>query len=162
MTKDKSEALEMLDFVANKFEEEPWTFSYDTGDLKHIRYRRDYTGYDAWYRRVWRAFGPNLWGPRDNLDKIFHKSWWDKIRLGTLVAHVKVNLAKENNLPDGVVQGCGVIAHWSENGIFISLMNPDVSNAVLDFIKDRPEDKHAIRMREAIEAAHARNMEGAR
>lgn len=151
-----SDALETLDWVANKFEEEPWTFSYDTGDLKHIRYRRDYTGYDAWYRRAWRAFGPNLWGPRDNVDKIFYKSWRDKVRLGTLAAHVKVNLAKENNLPEGIVKGCGVIAHWSENGIFISLMNPDVANVILDFIKDRPEDKHAIAIREELEKAYER------
>lgn len=157
MTKDKSEALEMLDFVANKFDTEPWTYTHDTGDLKHIRYKTDYTGYNAWYRRLWRAFGPLLWGPLSKIDKIIFDSWWDKVKPPGSFAHIKVQLEKYRNLPDGVVKGAGVITPWEEDGVFISLMNPDVANAVLDFIKDRPEDKHAIRMKEAIEAAHERN-----
>lgn len=157
MTKDTSEALEMLDFVANKFDTAPWTFSYDTGDLKHIRYRKDYTGYNVWWRRALRAFSMRKWFSWGPIDKAVFGSWWEKAHPMSVLAHIRVNLMKESHLPDGIVLGSGVIAHWQEDGIFISLMNPDVANAVLDFIKDRPEDEHAIRMKEAIEGAHERN-----
>lgn len=157
MTKDKSEALEMLEFVANRFDTSPWTFSHDIGDLKHIRYRHDYTGYNAWWRRALRAFSPREWFSWGHIDKAVFGSWWRKAHPRSVLAHIRVNLMKKSHLPDGIVLGPGVITHWQEDGVFISLMNPDVATAILDFIKDRPEDKHAIRMREAIEAAHERN-----
>lgn len=152
-----SRALKMLDFVANEFEDEPWTFTHDLGDLKHIRYRSDYTGYNAWYRRVWRAFGPSMWGPLSNVDKMFYSSWRDKVNLGALKGRIKAFLGKDKNLPDGIVKGCRVITHWSEYGTFISMMNPDVANIILDFIETEPENPFAQRMKGAIEDAHERN-----
>lgn len=116
-----------------------WVFSPDTGDLKHVRFRSDYTGFNVGWRRVWRTFGPGMWGPRTRLEKQIYRTWWEKA--GHPWIHIKVFLPKDTNLPDGQVNGN--LTFWFEKGQYITLFGPSVGVKVLDFLDAEPDNPHA-------------------
>ena len=59
-------------------------------------------------------------------------------------------LKRDQNLPDGVLDGGNIITFWSETGYYLSLMQPTVGEMLADFLKEEPENPHAIRMTEEI------------
>ncbi len=54
----------------------------------------------------------------------------------------KVRL-RDNNLPDGHLDGGGIIVYWEETGEYLQFVQPSVGSLIADFLEDRPEDAHA-------------------
>lgn len=133
--------LDWVEFVATKFvsSAEGWRYTRDTGDLKHIRYTFDSTRYDHWTKRFARAFNLRSLLGRDSLSKRlgFKPSW------GGAWAHIRVNLRKDNHLPDGVVNGGNILTFWEEDGEYITLMGPTVGVRVVEFLRAQPTNPHA-------------------
>ena len=145
--KDK-QLLDWAEFVATKFSRnlEGWVYSRDTGDLEHIRYRGDHTGYNHWTKRVKRAIGDwnpvTYFAPKDSLGQMF-KDDKPTVRgyFQRAVIWSHVSLRKEKNLPDGQING--IITHWEEHGEYIALFQPRVGVRVIEFIRSEPDHPHA-------------------
>lgn len=143
--------LKWAEFVATKFRKnaEGWTYSRNTGGLKHIRYESDYTGYNHWTKRVRRAFDWKHLTGRDSFTRHFRKPGL-KNRFWEAYWWIVVSLRKDSNLPDGQING--VITHWEEDGEYIALFQPRVGVKVLEFIKANPENEYA---RAILDEMHA-------
>jgi len=121
-----------------------WTYTRDIGGLKHIRFERDYTGYNHWTKRLRRALDWKHLVGRDTLtsqlrgdrkeDSLYQKFLFAK-------AYVKVNLFKDSNLPDGSVGGNYVF--WEEDGEYIEMVGPTIGALVAEFLMEEPENEHA-------------------
>lgn len=143
--------LKWAEFVATKFSKnaEGWTYSRNTGGLKHIRYESDYTGYNHWTKRVRRAFDWKHLTGRDSLTRHFRRPGL-KNRFWEAYGWVVVSLRKDSHLPDGQING--IITHWEEDGEYIALFQPRVGVKVLEFIKANPENEYA---RAILDEMHA-------
>lgn len=132
-------------FVATKFQSnvDGWKYTRDLGDLVHIRFKRDYTGYNHWTKRLRRAFD---WGHLTGTDSISRQIGRRreglKSRLIGAYAWIVVCLRKDKNLPDGRLNGN--ITFWEEDGEYGALFGPTVGVKVLDFIEAEPENPHAL------------------
>jgi len=141
--KDK-ELLDFVEFVATKFQDdrEGWVYSRDLGDLKHIRYESDYTGYNHWTKRIKRAFAPRYLFGRDSISRTLgFGSGGLKQRVKEAVAWAKVSLEKEKNLPDGIING--IPTNWEEHGEYLMAMQPRVGAKVIEFLRAEPGHPHA-------------------
>jgi hypothetical protein len=140
--------LDFTRFVATKFasNDTPWVYSRDKGDLVHIRYKRDYTGYNHWTKRLKRAVTPSKlarrWDRKRSLKEKLIGSW----------CHIVVALQKSSNLPDGIING--IITHWEEDGEYIAMMGPTVGVKVLDFLEAEPDNEHAKAILAAMHEAY--------
>lgn len=141
--KDK-QLLDWAEFVATKFSKnlDGWVYSRDVGDLEHIRYRSDHTGYNHWTKRVRRAFA---WGHLTGHDRLSRKL---RFRESTIRGQVRAargwiifSLRKDKNLPDGQING--IITHWEEDGEYIALFQPRVGVKVIDFLRAEPGNPYA-------------------
>jgi hypothetical protein len=137
MTTD-NELLDWAQFVATKFTSntEGWTYSQDKGDLVHIRYKNDYTGYHHWTKRLGRALTKGIFareksGIFGNYPHTLRERW----------SMAKVYLSKDKNLPDALVNGN--ITFWGEDGEYITLMGPTVGVKVLEFLRAEPDNQYA-------------------
>lgn len=144
---DKKELLDWARFVATKFSvnEAGWVYSRNLGTLKHIRYEGDYTGYNHWTKRVARAFSPKRLLGLDSLSRQFNPKFKNrglKDIYYSALANIVVHLRKDNNLPDGQING--IITQWEEDGEYIMFFGPTVGVKVLDFIEAEPENPHAL------------------
>jgi hypothetical protein len=145
MTTDK-DLLDWFEFVATKFQNsrDGWVYTRDLGDLEHMRYRSDHTGYYHWTRRLRRlfnlkrAFGLDSFSRQIGIKNRSIKDFW-----GHLSAHVVVAMALDNNLPDGRIANASIYTSWEEDGEYITLMGPTVGVKVLEFLKAEPENPHA-------------------
>lgn len=122
------DVLDWLDFVSGKFasSREGWIYKRDTGDLEHIRYKSDSTGYNSFWSRIRRALSPKMH---------FKKTSFTTPGPLWSLAWIRVSMTKDDNLPDGVVNGGNIITHWEEDGEYIMLMGPTVGRIVLDFMR---------------------------
>lgn len=145
MDKKDEAVLDFAEFVATKFSSnrEGWVYSRNRGGLEHIRYRRDYTGYNHWTKRLRRAFDPKHLLGRDS----FAKSLLGKrkrslsSRVIEALVWIKISLQKDRNLPDGQINGN--LTFWEEDGEYIALFQPRVGVKVLEFIRADPENPYA-------------------
>lgn len=124
-----------------------WYYTRDIGDLKHIRYGSDSTGYNHWTKRVRRAFDWKHLTGRDPFSRMFRNKGV-KRRLISAWAWIYVSLRKDNHRPDGVVGGA--ITHWEEDGEYIESMGPTIGVLVAEFLIAEPEHPHAIRIADEI------------
>lgn len=142
--------LKWARFVATKFSsnEAGWKYTRDLGDLVHIRFKRDYTGYNIWYKRFLRglafAWSHNIHATKGSLayqfgERTKGRSVWD--RLTGFVTYFLIQMRKDKNLPDGILNGN--IVFWEEDGEYGALFGPTVGVKVLDFIEAEPENPHA-------------------
>lgn len=128
---------------------EGWTYSRNTGDLEHIRYKHDYTGYEALHRRLKRAFNWKHLTGRDGLSamiKRINKKNGKKpepflYQLYGAWAWILVSLRKDSNLPDGQVGGN--LFHWEEDGEYVQMVGPTIGEKIADFLEQEPENPHA-------------------
>ena len=154
MDKKDDSLLKFAEFVATKFQDsrDGWTYSRDTGDLKHIRYERDYTGYNHWTKRVQRAFDLKHLIGRDSFTRQLLGDRKESLRTRYLHARawITVSLRKDSNLPDGQING--ILTHWEESGEYIALFQPRVGVKVLEFIRANPENPYA---RAILDEMHA-------
>jgi hypothetical protein len=116
-----------------------WVYTRDTGDLEHIRYRHDYTGYHSLRRRLKRAFNLKRLLGRDPLSRAlgFRPSFTSAI------AWIQVSLRKQTNLPDGALHGRSVITMWEEDGEYIEMVGPTIGEKIADFLEQDPENPHS-------------------
>lgn len=137
--------IKYVEFLATKFDSDhkPWVYSRNTGDLVHIRYRSDYTGYNHWTKRFKRAFDWKHLTGTDSLSRMISgdKKYPLKMRFLHAAAWIRVSLRKDRNLPDGQVNG--ILTSWEENGEYITMMCPTVGVEVLNFLKAEPDNEHA-------------------
>lgn len=145
MAKTDKDLIEFAQFVATKFQSNRtgWVYSRNTGDLKHIRYEHDYTGYNHWKKRLRRAFDLKHLLGRDSFTLgLFGKRKESlKFKLMRAVVWIKISLSKDDNLPDGQINGN--LTHWEEDGEYIALFQPRVGVKVLDFLRAEPDNPHA-------------------
>lgn len=143
--------LDYAEFVATKFSKnmDGWKYSRNTGGLKHIRYERDYTGYNHWTKRIRRAFDWKHLTGQDSFSKAFRTRGF-KAQFWSAISWIRVSLRKDSNLPDGQING--IITHWEEDGEYIALFQPRVGVKVLEFIKADPENPYA---RAILDEMHA-------
>ena len=141
--KDK-QLLDWAEFVATKFSKnlDGWVYSRDVGDLEHIRYRSDHTGYNHWTKRVRRAFA---WGHLTGHDRLSRQLGFRESTIRGQVRAARgwiiVSLRKDKNLPDGQING--IITHWEEDGEYIALFQPRVGVKVIDFLRAEPGNPYA-------------------
>lgn len=142
--------LDWLRFVATKFQHnvDGWTYSRDTGDLEHIRYRSDHTGYNAPLKRFAdglkfgfeNAFYARKGSLAARLRGDEHRNLWQRILTFFIYFHTRFRM--EDHLPDGLVNG-SIVTHWEEDGEYIVMMGPTVGVKVLDFLEAEPDNVHA-------------------
>lgn len=141
------EMLDWAEFVASKFQvnHDGWKYNgkvYDTG-LKYIRYESDYTGYDHWTKRLARALDLKRMFGLDRLSKQlgFGSDGWKSRFIYGPIAHIKVSLRKDKNIPDAIVNGN--IFQWDEDAQYVALFQPRVGMKVLEFVQADPDNVHA-------------------
>lgn len=128
---------------------EGWKYTRSTGDLEHIRYRHDHTGYDHWTKRWARGLNIDHLLARDGLSRGMHsylkgEPLWKQVRGRVLsaVAWFRVSVRKDKNLPDGTINGN--LIHWEEDGEYIECVGPTVGVKIADFLEQEPNHPHAI------------------
>ncbi len=143
---DDKQLLSWAEFVATKFQSsrDGWVYSRELKGLKHIRFESDYTGYNHWRKRLKRALDWKHLTGRDSFSKAFRdKKRKTSLRTRFLQARawISVSLRKDNNLPDGQING--IITNWEEDGEYIAIFQPRVGAKVIEFLRAEPHNPHA-------------------
>jgi len=140
---DDKKLLEWVEFVATKFQSsrDGWVYSRKLNGLKHIRYESDYTGYNHWTKRVRRAFDWKHLTGRDSFSRMMGRETTLKQRYLSARAWIEVSLRKDDNLPDGQING--ILTNWEEDGEYLSAFQPRVGVKVIEFLRAEPENPHA-------------------
>lgn len=136
-----------------------WAWTRET-EIVHIRYKGDWTGYDAPWRRVLRAFR-HAFGPRRRWEKDLFPHLKLQHWFWGVVAAFRVYLATETHRPDGDLNGGKVICHWEEDGEYLQLIQPSVGRLLADFLMAEPENEHAqkiIAEMQRIEADYSKRI----
>lgn len=149
MNNEDLKMLDFVEFVTDKFtsNHEPWKYSRDTGTLKHIRYEGDYTGYNHWKKRLTRFFHwitVDYWKPKGLFKQLDEeKSFFKRLIEWPMNIRVwwKVSMRKEDNLPDGQVNG--ILTNWEGDGEYITMFCPYVGREVLKFLRAEPDNPYA-------------------
>lgn len=136
---------------AEHFVQKDWDYSR-LHDIRHIRHEGDYAGFDHPARRLARAaraFTPRrkravweraLLGPDSestSLARFRSKVLWMR-------AEVMTALRTDRNLPDGVLDGGGIITHWEETGEYLQYVQPSVASRIANFLDAEPDHPHAV------------------
>lgn len=124
---------------ATHFAMRDWDYTRET-QIRHIRYRGDWTGYDHPRRRVARLLGRFV--KRDRLDKDLFGM---RVPFGwrhPLIA-ARVALRTERHQPDGVLDEGAIITHWEETGEYLQYVQPSVGALLADWLDADPESDHA-------------------
>ena len=128
---------------AEHFAPRDWDYTRDTGDLEFIRHRRDHTGHNRIDRRVRDALCALLgWHrppPEPFMDLQPHglRARWITF---------KIKLRKDDNMPDGVLDGGCIITHWEETGEYLQYVQPSVGSLLADFMEAEPDHPHALKI----------------
>lgn len=150
MNKDDKDMLDFVEFVATKFQGsvDGWTYTRDTGELEHIRYKSDRTGRDSFFRRMkwglsfaWDYNGFPVHKPQFSFSSNDKRNLWQRAR--GFYAYFLTGFKKENNMPDGVVNNGEIIIYWEEDGEYITMMGPTVGVKVIQFLRANPENDYA-------------------
>jgi hypothetical protein len=140
MTVDAAVTGELLRALATHHNHgDGWVYTRDTGDLEHIRYHRDYTGYHAPLPRLKRAFNPKSLFSRGSFSTSLGLKW----SLMSAAAWIQVSLQKDRNLPDGALNRGLVLTVWEEDGEYIEMVGPTIGEKIADFLEQDPENPHA-------------------
>ena len=118
---------------------EGWTYTRNLRGMKHIRYKRDWEGWDAPGARIKRAFSPRQLLNRDILSRQLGFKW----SLMGMWAHIVVSLRTDRNMPDGALNDGIVITVWEEDGEYIEWVGPTVGQKIADFLEAEPDHPHA-------------------
>jgi hypothetical protein len=122
---------------------EGWVYTRDTGDLEHIRYKSDTTGYDHWTKRLGRALDPrDFFGRKRSSILHEYRGFFDRLYWWGIM--FRVHIKKENHSPDGVLNGGSVITFWEEDGEYIQMVGPTVGVRIAEFLSAEPNNPHAI------------------
>ena len=125
---------------------EGWTYSRDLYGMKHIRYARDWKGWNRLGERVKRAATSLIGRSRGTFAPHGLRERW---------AYAKVALRTENNLPDGALNQGIVITVWEEDGEYIECVGPTIGEKLADFLESEPDHPHAVAIAAEIERVWA-------
>lgn len=134
MSANVHDYADQLRQYATHFAPRDWCYTRKH-DIKHIRVRGDWTGYNHPVRRLKRWV--------DDYFRIKADSWVE--REGRRLAwrhpliHFRTTLGTESNLPDGVLDGGSVITHWEETGEYLQYVQPSVGALLADLMDAHPE-----------------------
>ena len=149
------DAAERLKFLSNIFVHRDWVFTNDTG-IDHIRYTQDITGRNVWWRRISRevveAFKDFF--VQDHIWMMLGTN--TRFNLRHLFRYLILAGALDNNLPDGVLKGGGIITFWAEDGEYIELVPPSVGDLLADFLLEDPDNPHAQKISAELQRIVAR------
>ena len=150
MTK-KSKALDNLEWLANHFEFRDWDYTRKH-NLKEIRYENEYDKYNTLWHRIGRSIFWMFGRTPDFVKQLEGRGHTisERIRMAEYA------LKRDPNLPDGVLDGGSVITFWEETGEYLNLMQPTVGALLVTFLKEDPENPHAIKITKEIERLHRR------
>lgn len=135
MTPDEvREIAEKLHDYATHFAPRDWAYTRDLGDLKSVRYGAT-NPYDHWRARWRRALGcfvgraPSLGGHRIS-------------RWGMARTYLRSHIV----MPDGVLDGGSIIAHWEETGEYLQFVQPTVGALIAAWLLYDADNPHAQRV----------------
>jgi len=160
---DTVRAAQMLRDLACYYVRQDCNYTRDLGDIVHIRRKGDYSGYDHPFARVRRAL-ENFNPSRDStLDRMMFRSEPDQYpylprplakfwALGWRgrVSYAKRVMKTEKHLPDGTLDGGGVIVYSEETGEYLELVQPQVGALIAEFLQADPDHPHARKIAAAI------------
>lgn len=118
---------------ATHFEISDWNYTRNLDGMKHIRYERDTAGSNRIDRR-WRRGIRRLLGPNDELARMLGVTGWKDRWYGFLCA-----IRKGQNVPDGVLDGGGIITYWEEVGEYLQYVQPSVGALLADLMDAHPD-----------------------
>ena len=155
MSEETEKAAYLLDVIGGHFARADWQWTRKD-DIVHIRYKGDWSGYDAPWRRGIRAFR-QAFGRRPSWERQLTsanywadgKRWQVPFRIVQgWVLHVwatfVVQIRTEQHLPDGHIPQAAIICFWEEDGEYLMLVQPSVGLLVADFMKQDPDNPHAV------------------
>lgn len=148
-----TEFAEQLRQYATHFALSDWDYTRDTGDLEHIRYRRDFTKHNRIDRRVFKALN-YLLGYHRRPPEPFMDLAPRGLRMRYIRA--KIVLRKERNMPDGVLDGGSIITHWEETGEYLQYVQPSVGAMLADWMDAEPDNSHALKIAGEMRRINAR------
>ena len=149
------DAAERLKFLSNIFVHRDWVFTNDTG-IDHIRYTQDITGRNVWWRRISREVAEAFkdFFVQDHIWMMLGTN--TRFNLRHLFLYLPLAGALDNNLPDGVLKGGGIITFWAEDGEYIELVPPSVGDLLADFLLEDPDNPHAQKISAELQRIVAR------
>lgn len=131
----KAIAKDFRDY-AEHFVQRDWAYTRDLGPLHSIRYAED----TPW-ERVKDAFG---WLLSRKNHGIYQITGGDNLR--NRLTMFWYSLKPEDNLPDGVLDGGGIITFWEETGEYIQYVQPSVGSLIADFLAEDSSNPFAQRI----------------
>lgn len=126
MSADVKEYADQLRQYATHFVQRDWRYTRDLGDLVSLRYDRRS---DSLSGRVQSAVGWITRKPQD---------WEREFGVGRLSMALHA-LKRDDHLPDGVLDGGGVITHWEETGEYLQYVQPSVGALIADLMDAHPD-----------------------
>lgn len=67
-------------------------------------------------------------------------------------ALARVQLRRPTSLPDGTVGAGRILVLWEEDGEYVQLMQPTVGTLIADWLDDQPDNPHAVRVAQELQA----------
>lgn len=128
---------------AEHFAPHDWDYTRDTGDLEHIRHRRDHSGHYRVDRRIRGALDALL-GFHRKAQRPFADLQPRGLRSRWIV--FKFRLGKDDNMPDGILDGGSIITHWEETGEYLQYVQPTVGSLIADWMEAEPDNPHALKI----------------
>lgn len=120
---------------ATHFEMRDWRYTRHTR-IRHIRLVDDWSGYDHPVRRLGR-FVKRFTG-RDQVERDVFGARFPMAWKHPLVA-ARTTLWPSPNLPDGALDGGGIITHWEETGEYLQYVQPSVGALLADLMDAHPD-----------------------
>lgn len=144
-----SRSAKYLKELADHFEYRDWNYTRQT-HIKSIRYEPDHDPHNKVSYRIKSAFRWAFNPPK--FIRTLEPTWKDRLRSRfTMPIHF---LKRDDNRPDGVLDGGNIITNWEETGEYLNLMQPTVGTLIADFILEDPTNPHAIKINKEITRLH--------
>ena len=115
---------------AGHFALRDWEYTRNTGDLHSVRYDLPE---DSPLGRLRRALGWLL-----KPQPAFAKGWGPNRFY--MFAHV---IKRDRHLPDGMLDGGGILTFWEETGEYLQYVQPSVGLLLADWMDAEPDSPHA-------------------
>lgn len=137
-----SKGLDYLDFSANHFVHRDWIFTNKT-HIESIRFSTDYYTHQTLKYRFLQGWS-FLTGTKKQ-SMIFKMSFKERIFMFFYC------LKRDKNLPDGSLDEGSIITFWGETGEYLQFVQPSVGDLLVKFLRDQPENPHAIKITEELD-----------